>query len=175
MSTEPEVINLGIFLSEFNKESDRGAVLLAASILDEWLYDILDAYLIDGKSKESLLKGFASPLGTFSARTSLAHSLGLLMDHEFEEINVLRKVRNEFGHSWTGVSFESPKVSSLMDKLPWLGPDEVLQTPKNKFSFFVAIFLCDLLYRKRLVSSVKLQKRSWGNTARNNIIGKNQV
>lgn len=174
MTSEPEVSNLGLFLSEFNKESDRGAVLLAASILDEWLYDILDAYLIDCKSKDSLLKGFASPLGTFSARASMAHSLGLLMDHEFEEISLLRKIRNEFGHSWAGVSFDSTKVNSLMDRLPWLGPDEVPQTPKSKFSFFVAIFLCDLLYRKRLVSSVKLQKRSWGNTARNNIIGKNQ-
>lgn len=174
MNTEPEVVNLGVFLNEFNKESDRGAVLLAASILDEWLYDILNAYLIDGKSKESLLKGFASPLGTFSARASMAHSLGLLMDHEFEEISILRKIRNEFGHSWTGVSFDNPKVSSLMDKLPWLGPNEVPQTSKSKFSFFVAIFLCDLLYRKRLVSSFKLQKRSWGSTARNKIIGKNQ-
>lgn len=95
------------------------------------------------------------------------------MDHEFEEISLLRKIRNEFGHSWVGVTFDSPKVSSLMDKLPWLGPDEITQTPKSKFSFFVAMFLCDLLYRKRLVSSCKLKKRSWGSTARNKINGEN--
>jgi len=171
MDQEPEVENLGAFFNEFNKESDRGAVLLAASILDEWLSDILGAYLIEGKSSDTLLKGFNSPLGTFASRAAMAHALGLLMDHEYEEITVLRKIRNEFGHSWTGVSFTSPKVAALLDKLPWLGPDSVERQPKNKFMFFVAIFLCDLLYRKRLVASHRLQKREWGSRARHSIIG----
>lgn len=171
MTQEPEVESLGKFLNEFNKESDRGSVLLAASILDEWLKEILEAYLIDDKSTETLLNGFSAPLGTFSSRAAMAHSLGLIMPHEYKEISVLRKIRNEFGHSWDGVSFQSAKVASLLEQLPWLGPDIVERTPRSKFNFFVAIFLCDLLYRKRLVSKTKLQKRTWGNTARNSIIG----
>lgn len=34
--TEPEIENLSKFLNNYNEESDRGAVLLAASIIDEW-------------------------------------------------------------------------------------------------------------------------------------------
>ena len=38
---ELEILELGEFLTSFNKESDRGAVLLAASILDEWIAEII--------------------------------------------------------------------------------------------------------------------------------------
>ncbi|MGL1040432.1 hypothetical protein ACSTDR_21815 [Vibrio vulnificus] len=41
MKSEPETMELSEFLSEFNKESDRGAALNAAAVLDDWLGNIL--------------------------------------------------------------------------------------------------------------------------------------
>lgn len=96
----PEVEKLGLFLKEFNQESDRGAALLAASMLDESLQEIIESCLISNSSAKQLISGFNAPLGTFSARIKAAHALGLIMDHEFNEINLIRKIRNEFGHGW---------------------------------------------------------------------------
>lgn len=85
---EPEIKELNDFLSEFNKESDRGAALNAAAVLDDWLGNILSEFLASNKSSEALLNGFNAPLGTFSAKAAAAHALGLLQDNEFEEITI---------------------------------------------------------------------------------------
>ncbi len=162
----PEVEKLGLFFNEFNKESDRGAVLLAASMLDESLFEIIDSLLISNKSAKELISGFNAPLSTFSARLKAAHALGLIMDHEFDEIDLIRKIRNEFGHGWRDISFENPKIKKALDKLPWLGPDDVTQSPKAKFSFAVSILLVDLMYRARLVKKERMLPKVWGHRSR---------
>lgn len=90
--SEPEIEELGRFLSEFNKESDRGAVLIAGTMLDDRLKEILKSFLADSKSSVDLLEGFNAPLGTFSSRIAACFSLGLIQKNEFEELNIIRKI-----------------------------------------------------------------------------------
>jgi mannitol operon repressor len=165
---EPEVQTLGYFLAEFNKETDRGAALVAASMLDERLKEILSAYLIENKEGEELLSGFNAPLGTFSARASMASALGLLQENEIKEITLIRKIRNEFGHDWQPQTFEKGKVADFCKQLPWLGPAEHEKgaTLRSRFSAAVAILLVDLLWRVRLVRKEKRVARTWPNKAR---------
>ena len=80
--THPEILQLGAFLNNFNQESDRGAALSAAAVLEDRLEEIIKAFLIDGKSSLKLLDGFNAPIGTFSSKILLAHALGLLQDDE---------------------------------------------------------------------------------------------
>lgn len=168
MHTEPEIKELSEFLGEFNKETDRGAVLNAAAILDEWLLIILTEFFADNKSSTDLLNGFNAPLGTFSARVAAAHALGLIQDNEFREITIIRKIRNEFGHTWRGISFETQKISDLASNLPWLGPKdlEANSGPRVRFNFAVAILLSDLLWRSKLVKKNKVEARTWPNKSR---------
>ncbi|HBN9846899.1 TPA: transcriptional regulator [Pseudomonas aeruginosa] len=168
MQTEPEIKELSDFLDEFNKESDRGAVLNAAALLDEWLLNILKGFLADTNSSKDLLSGFNAPLGSFSARAAAAHALGLIQDNEFQEITIIRKIRNEFGHNWRGVSFETRKISDLANNLPWLGPKDVEagSGPRARFNFAVAILLSDLLWRARLVKKSKIEPNTWTNKSR---------
>jgi len=167
-NTEPEIRDLGHFLSEFNKESDRGAALVAASMLDERLEEILRAFLVDTPTSKDLLLGFNAPLGTFSAKANAALSLGLIQENEFKEITIIRKIRNEFGHGWKPVSFESGKIADLCRQLPWLGPAEyeVGSTLRARFNAAVAILLTDLLWRVRLVSKERRAFKVWPNKAR---------
>jgi len=116
----PEVLELADFLHEFNEESDRGMALVAASLLDERLKGIIEAFLLKGKVSSELVNGFNAPLGTFSARTSAAYALGLIQKNEFDEINLIRKIRNEFSHKWRGITFRSSGVADLCRNLPWL-------------------------------------------------------
>lgn len=168
MRAEPEIKDLSEFLSEFNRESDRGAVLNAAAILDEWLGKILKSFLADNKSAESLTNGFNAPLGTFSSKVLAAHALGLIQDNEAEEITIIRKIRNEFGHNWKDVSFETQKIEDLANNLPWLGPKEYEDSsgPRDRFNAAIAILLTDLMWRARLVSKEKRKVKTWPNKSR---------
>lgn len=51
--TEPEIQQLSHFLVEFNKESDRGAALVAASMLDERLQEILSNFLVESPTQRN--------------------------------------------------------------------------------------------------------------------------
>lgn len=163
----PEVLELSDFLGEFNNESDRGTALVAASLLDDRLRGILEAFLLKGKVASDLINGFNAPLGTFSSRTSAAYSLGLIQKNEFEEINLIRKIRNEFGHNWKGVTFRSPPISNFCHRLPWLGPSDVpYDDPKVRFTFAVVGLLLDLMWREKLVLKEQREERKWPNRSR---------
>lgn len=169
MRQEPELKELAEFLNEFNNESDRGAALNAAAVLDDWLQKILEAFFADNKSGRDLTSGFNAPLGTFSAKAAAAHALGLIQDNEYQEITLIRKIRNEFGHSWRGVNFESQKVVSFANQLPWCGPSELESesTPRSRFNFSVSILLTDLMWRSRLVAKERRVLKKWPNKSRN--------
>jgi mannitol operon repressor len=166
--SEPEIEELGLFLSKLNKESDRGAVLISGTMLDERLESILNSFLLKHKSSEELLHGFNAPLGTFSARIAACLSLGLIQTNEYDELNLIRKIRNEFAHTWDNTSFETGKVKDLCSRLPWLGPKdlEVGSTSKQRFNFAIAILLSDFLWRARLVAKEKREERIWPNKSR---------
>lgn len=152
-ASEPEVRALANFLSEFNRESDRGAALAAAAVLDDWLAKILTSFFADTPSSNELILGFNAPLGSLAARAAAAHALGLIQDNELEEITLIRRIRNEFGHSWQGVSFAGGRVADLCNQLPWLGPKEfeATATPRERLNSAIAILLTDLMWRARLV------------------------
>lgn len=163
-----EIKQLGEFLAAFNKESDRGAALVAASMLDERLQEILAAFFIDSSASRDLLAGFNAPLGTFSSRASAAFALGLIQENEFKEITVIRKIRNEFGHGWEPVTFDSDSIAVLARKLPWLGPAEyeANATLRARFNFAIAILLSDLMWRSQLVGKEQRSSKSWPNKTR---------
>jgi len=166
--TEPEIEQLGKFLASFNEESDRGASLVAASMLDDRLAQVLSAFFIESSAATDLISGFNAPLGTFSSRASAAAALGLIEENEFREITLIRKIRNEFGHGWEPLTFESENVAVHARKLPWLGPTELEETSDNRarFNFAVAILLTDLIWRVRLVSSERRTSKKWPNKSR---------
>lgn len=169
METPGEVHELHAFSAEFSKESDRGAVLVAASHLDERLKSLIRVFLRDTNSAAKLLDGFNAPLGTFSARVSAAHALSLIEDHEFKEITLIRKIRNEFGHKWRNIGFETEKIKSLCNRLPWLGQTSVevaQRVGRTRFNCAVLVLLTDLLYRERAVRGERRTARLWTNTTR---------
>jgi mannitol operon repressor len=163
-----EVDQLGRFTSELNSETDRGAALVAASRLDEILKNILTSFLRKTKSSDDLLEGFNAPLGTFSARASACHALGLIQDNEFDEITKIRKVRNEFGHQWQGVNFDSERIRDLVDALPWEGPEEyeAEASRRSRFTTAAVMLQVDLMWRARLVERERITGRKWEHKAR---------
>lgn len=159
---EPEILELGKFFESIKGETDRGVTLLVASILDQWLFEILNSFLLKDKVSDELLSGFSAPLGTFSSKIKMCYSLALIDKTEYNILEIIRKIRNEFGHNWEDVSFNTPKIKGQSDKLEWYGPNDVEETDRRKFDFASTELLVRLIWRKRYIQKEQIKPRKEG-------------
>lgn len=152
---ETDLQNFTDFLNEFQSETDRGAALVGAALIDQKLADTLRAFFVNGRTARELLEGGTAALGSFSARIKVAHALGLIDDLELRECNRIRKIRNEFAHSIHGLAFTEPKVSDLCfgleSDLPG-GRAAFAGKPRGVFVNAVILTVLRLTYRAEWVA-----------------------
>jgi len=100
-----------------NNESDRACALMAAAFLDDQLRQLLEANLVQDKKVLVRILDQRGPLATFSSRIDMAYAMGLIGKRTLLDLNLLRKIRNEFAHTAEPLSFDSPKVSAWCSQL----------------------------------------------------------
>jgi DNA-binding MltR family transcriptional regulator len=151
---DADIADFNIFLREFENETDRGAALVGAAVIDHRLIDTLRAFMVSNKAAGRLLDGGKAPLGTFSARIDATYALGLINTHEEHELHLIRKIRNEFAHRKHGTTFADPKISSLCDRLKsdLAAPRESYE-PRHLFINAVILTSLALTYRAEHVAS----------------------
>jgi DNA-binding MltR family transcriptional regulator len=103
-------------IAKVGAESERGMAVLVAAELDRALELVLRSYLIAGKAVDNLFDGGTPPLGTFSSKINLARALHLIRRDEFESLQLIRRIRNEFAHN-PNARFEDAKIKSWMNEL----------------------------------------------------------
>lgn len=160
--THPHLIGFSDFLEDFNKETDRGAALTAAAMLDDHLGKIVEAFLLPNKGSRELLSGFNAPLGSFSARIAAAFGLGLISEIEYRECELIRKIRNEFAHQ-VKVSFATEKVVSLCAQLQMaLKPYADLKvSTRAQFNTAAVCLILNLTNRPHYVRQRRLIAVEW--------------
>lgn len=101
------------FRQLLTNESDRGCVLVGASLIDLDLKNMISAHFVDAylKDQKEFLEG-QGPLATFSSRIKLSCFLGLISEDTYRDCNIIRKIRNEFAHKYEDISFQSPQIKS---------------------------------------------------------------
>lgn len=113
-----------------SKESDRGLIMVSASFLNDALEGLLHAKfcVINRKPKSVLNALFNSfgPLSTFSAKINMAFAIDLIEKWMYEDLENLRKLRNEFAHGIRPLLFDSDEVRKLTEKLA--GADHFVTT-----------------------------------------------
>jgi mannitol operon repressor len=151
------------FLREFQDETDRGAGLVGAAVIDDRLLETLGAFMVSNKAASALLDGGTAPLGTFSSRIDATFALGLISDHEHRECHIIRRIRNEFAHRKHGVTFMDEKIRALCDTLqsdlPG-GRDGFREKPRQVFINAVVLISLGLTYRAEWVAKEKRTSRS---------------
>lgn len=155
---------LSAFLQEINRESDRGMVLVGLSSIDDRLRATLAAFMCSGRQTDELLSGANAALGTLSSRSAACLALGLIEKLEFDEINILRKIRNEFAHGLVSARFADPRIEALCNSLKSPLPEFVpkqQQTTRFKFSNAVTSIMTRILYRPEWVARDRRQPRQW--------------
>lgn len=160
--THPHLNGFMDFLDDFNKETERGAALAAAAMIDDQLGKIIDAFLIPNKGSQALLSGFNAPLGSFSARIAAAYGMGLISEAEYRECELIRKVRNEFAHQ-IKVSFAKEKVISLCAQLQMAAKPyaDVVVSTRSQFTSAAVLLILNMTKRPHYVGQRRLQGVEW--------------
>ena len=94
----------------FKTESDRAVSLITAAFLDDGLEALLRKCLINDPLKVDELFSYNGPFGTFSSRINIAHALGHISETTYNDLNIVRGIRNDFAHSRQEISFETQSV-----------------------------------------------------------------
>jgi DNA-binding MltR family transcriptional regulator len=108
-------------LRELIGESDRGCALVSAAYLDSSLEQALRAKLWNDqhcvkKAVEPLFDQMG-PLSSFSAKIKLVYAMQLITAEQFKILEIVRRIRNQFAHSFDEASFTSPDILQLVANL----------------------------------------------------------
>jgi hypothetical protein len=100
-----------IAIDEILDSPDRTAVIVATAILESILEEgIIDRLLPMSNNHRDALFGGEASFATFSAKINLGLSLGLYGNQTKTDLNLIRKIRNEFAHH-ANRSFAHPEIS----------------------------------------------------------------
>jgi mannitol operon repressor len=156
-----------MFVAELSRESVRGKVLIATGFIEHQLRNVLAAFLVEGTDAARLLDGPNAPLGSFSARICACHALGLITDDENHDLELIRKIRNEFAHK-TQVSFDLPNVRDRCTALRLRAPDyespekgKVIVSPSGQFQTSAVAIIMNLINRPHYIAVQKRQTQAW--------------
>jgi DNA-binding MltR family transcriptional regulator len=113
-----EDIDLGKFFESLKNESDRGVVLISAELINNYLTDLFDKYLIlNNELRKDIFENALAPLHTFSTKIKMAYSLGLIDEEHYTTLDYLRKIRNKFAHRIFDASFEDNEIIEWCKKI----------------------------------------------------------
>jgi len=103
------------FLRELSGESDRAAIILASSMLDDLLANAIAMAMPFDLLVEDMEEVFrqGGPLGSFSSRIEVASLFGVIERETFEQLSLLREMRNACAHTKHPITFQDPKLASV--------------------------------------------------------------
>jgi DNA-binding MltR family transcriptional regulator len=132
---------------ELQRQSDRGAAILAVAYLENRLDLALAARLVtDAHTKDSFRKVFkhTGPAGAFGIKAEIAFLLGLC-DHAMkEDLVALSDIRNDFAHIARALDFGSPDICGKCAELRTrgIGNASELDSAAARRRFMLAIVVC---------------------------------
>jgi DNA-binding MltR family transcriptional regulator len=106
------------FRSGLTQETDRGCALMAAEYLANELNEALRRLFVDDPGAcESVLEDPNGALGKLSSRIDCAYLLGLIGPIARREMHLVRKIRNEFAHSYKPLTFSDQNIANRCREL----------------------------------------------------------
>lgn len=122
------------FSEEFYSESERAAVIVGASKIDEILERLISKVLLPMAEKEDELFGNEKPLGTFSSKINIAYRLGLIDLEMRRALHIYRKIRNDFSHNIFGCRLnQEPHINRLFELAAPLSKDPIYKGLIERF------------------------------------------
>lgn len=128
---------------------------MATSFLDYELRKLFEYYLIGNKKTLDEMLSGQGGLATFSSRINLAYSLGLISKLTMDDLNIIRKIRNDCGHNYEAISFEEQSIKQRVYSLKssiYAGNNKI--NPRKLFINNVFIILSEIQGHKAGLNKV---------------------
>ena len=100
----------------YHSESDRGAAILAGSFAEHALGQYLNSRIRDKKIAELLFTPLG-PLSSFSQRITIAYAFDLISEGQYNDFDLIRRIRNHFAHYPLDTTFSTNEIQQLACKL----------------------------------------------------------
>jgi DNA-binding MltR family transcriptional regulator len=160
-ASHPHLEEFWPFIQTLRQESDRGRVLISAGFLEEQLKKILLGLMVQRPKSNELVEGSNAPLATFSARTEACYALGLITDDEYNDLSIIRRIRNEFAHN-IETTFQTASVVSRCGQLRMKTDFDALHlSASGQFTTAATAVIMSLINRASYVSQERRQTKSW--------------
>lgn len=166
---DPFYERLHTFLTASNKETERGRALVSASLIEEMLEEVLRRFLLANSAASKLFDEPNAPLSTLSAKAAASRALGLITAEEFADIELVRKIRNDFAHN-VMCSFDDEKIRnramalkfglSILDALE-KGHESRADEPRQRFGMVTTSLVTSLYNRAHHIKLNGCEDRSW--------------
>ena len=121
------------FKLSLNNETDRGCALMAASLLEHRITELLRKNFVEDKSSTLLLSP-SGPLGAFSNKIDISYALALIPQAMKRDLHLLRKIRNIFAHTTEVVTFDTPAIKDRCFELQYAGHNRSSMHPRECFT-----------------------------------------
>jgi mannitol operon repressor len=154
------------FLEIFQSESEKGSVLVAATMLEEQLNLLISSYMIN--ENQTFIKSL-----NFYTSTQLAFSLGLIYQSEYNAINSIRKIRNKFAHKWDITSLnDTEEIIKECVQLKTPHSEQIINgnkgfkinEPRTRFNLMASLLVTNITNRINEVSASRKSKILWTRT-----------
>ena len=107
-----------LFRKEFEKETDRASVILSCAMIEGTLETMIKSRLVPSPTAEdNLFDTPYAPISNFRAKIELAYRIGLISSNLCRDLNIIRRIRNDFAHNIEGCSFEDLDVRNRITEL----------------------------------------------------------
>ncbi len=99
-------------------KEDRYFAIVEATALENLLSEVIESFMVNDNKKVQTSLDDDIIWGTFNVKIQLAYCLGLISKDEQHDLNIIRKIRNEFAHQSRQMSFDDDQqISNLCRSL----------------------------------------------------------
>lgn len=113
-----KAVELDDDIQRLKKESDRGVMILAATLVEDALLTALERVVrCQNSTMREAIFGPDSPLGSFSRRIDFAVALGRINYNSRNELHTIRFIRNAAAHAHVEIDFDVPIIKAALGTL----------------------------------------------------------
>lgn len=105
-------------VEEIEKQTDRGAALMAGAFLEERLLQAIKATIYQNSRINGRMFRADGPLGSFSALIDLGFMLGIYGVKRHQTMHAIRRIRNDFAHKTAPLDFQTIDTWRLLALVP---------------------------------------------------------
>ncbi len=169
-----ETLNILIqFKKTISSETDRGCALFASLFLEKELEKVLMHKLVGNTNFKKDLFSYRGPLGTFSSKIKLSYSLGIISKDIMRNLDVIRKIQNDFDDDYNLLTFECGTISNrVFDLTELMYPKEEVNARKyfesaafRVLTFILKEFETEPFKEKECISISEVERKKMINEA----------